>query len=151
MKKVKKEIQMNSQFKLDELKQLRNFFEYLDEDKSGTICLSELKKTCQRLKIKLNENETFELMRLMDLNSNGSIDFEEFVNLIADKHKQEITRTELNTFFDKYDPKKKGYIEESDLKEMLSQFKNGKANIKKIMEFFDLNKNNRIERNGKIC
>lgn len=88
---------------LEELKRLRLFFECLDEDKSGTICLQELKKTCQRLKIKLNEHEAFELMRLMDRNSNGSIDFDEFVNLLGDRCKQELTRSELNAFFDKYD------------------------------------------------
>lgn len=75
----------------------------MDDDNSGTISLGELKRTCKSLKIKINDQEAFQLMRLMDRNSNGYIDFDDFVNLLAEKCKEELTPAEINTFFDRYD------------------------------------------------
>lgn len=58
-------------------------------------------------------------MRLMDRNSNGYIDFDDFVNLLADKCKEELTITELNTFFDRYDESNK----KLNLKNILFSFR----------------------------
>ncbi|CAF0882879.1 unnamed protein product [Brachionus calyciflorus] len=139
---------MNSKLNDDQLKELKKCFDLFDEDKSGTISLKELKKICQSLKIKLNEKEAFELMRLMDKNNNGSIDFDEFVFIMGDKYIQGITREELSATFDRFDTDKNGFLNQNEFQEVLVQFKafNFEPQIKKIMELFDKNRDNKIDR-----
>ena len=74
---------MAAQRKRDE--NLRQLFDWIDEDSSGTIELSEFMKTCHQLNITktMNESEIKEHWNMIDSDSSGNIDFNEFKKLMT--------------------------------------------------------------------
>ena len=59
--------------------QLREEFDKLDVDKSGFLELEELKKV---LKGRLPEAQIFRGLKLVDMNEDGKVSFEEFLNIV---------------------------------------------------------------------
>ena len=59
--------------------QLREEFDKLDVDKSGFLELAELKKV---LKGRLPEAQIFRGLKLVDMNEDGKVSFEEFLNIV---------------------------------------------------------------------
>lgn len=92
-------------FKLDnkQLDELRTCFNLFDEDQSGSICSSELKKVLDALGIQVNDNELVGLMNWMDSDGSGQIDFKEFANVMADLFYQKPNKRELNEAFKYFD------------------------------------------------
>lgn len=74
-----------------------------DNDHSGTISTKELKKVCDSLELKVNEDELNALMRLMDKDRSGLIDFNEFVSVMAEQFYRVPTQAELESAFDHFD------------------------------------------------
>ena len=72
-------------------------------DKSGLISISELGKICQILDITADDNEIKNLMKLMDKDNSGQIDFIEFSNVMAQYFYRPPIRKELETAFDYFD------------------------------------------------
>jgi Ca2+-binding EF-hand superfamily protein len=86
-----------------QLEELKRCFDLFDEDQSGTICLSELKKILDALGFRVNDNELVGLMNWMDLDGSGQIDFKEFSNVMADLYSQKPNKRELNEAFKYFD------------------------------------------------
>ncbi|RMZ94763.1 caltractin-like isoform X2, partial [Brachionus plicatilis] len=86
-----------------QLKELKECFDLFDSDKSGSICVSELEKVFESLDIKVKDEEIHQLMRVMDRDGSGNIDFKEFVNVMADQFFRKPTLTELEAAFDYFD------------------------------------------------
>ena len=59
--------------------QLREEFDKLDVDKSGFLEWTELKKV---LKGRLPEAQIFRGLKLVDMNEDGKVSFEEFLNIV---------------------------------------------------------------------
>ena len=59
--------------------ELRKEFDKLDVDKSGFLELAELKKV---LKGRLPEAQIFRGLKLVDMNEDGKVSFEEFLNIV---------------------------------------------------------------------
>jgi len=57
---------------------LRNIFRTYDLDKSGAITLNELAGMMAKLGVDVKENELLAVMRELDSNKSGSLEFEEF-------------------------------------------------------------------------
>ncbi len=72
-------------------------------DKSGLISISELGKICEILDITVDESEVKNLMKLMDRDNSGQIDFVEFSNVMAQYFYRSPTRKELESAFDYFD------------------------------------------------
>ena len=57
---------------------LRNIFRRFDVDRSGNLSVHELAGLLSNLGVACNEPELIAAFKLIDLNNNGVIDFEEF-------------------------------------------------------------------------
>ena len=67
----------------DLLASYREVFSLFDKDSSGTISSSELATVMRSFGQKATESEIAYIMNRIDIDHNGSIDFEEFVNLMC--------------------------------------------------------------------
>lgn len=62
-------------------------FQVFDKDGSGSVSPSELRSVLISLGQKHSDEEIDEMVRHADLDGNGSIDYQEFVQLMAPKNK----------------------------------------------------------------
>lgn len=69
-------------FQEEELKHLRNYFEYLDKDKGGSISVEELEEPLMALGFAENRDDVQNLIRAIDKNGNGEIELDEFLAII---------------------------------------------------------------------
>ena len=68
--------------KSDETEMLRAAFEYLDRDGSGSITLAELTGIMTTVGDTLSEVECQQLMKIVDRNGDGILDFKEFLTTV---------------------------------------------------------------------
>ena len=69
----------------EQLIELRKFFNSLDDDRSGAIGVEEIKLPLIGLGLVNSIEEVEKLVRLVDDDGSGQIEFEEFVNIILNK------------------------------------------------------------------
>ena len=66
-----------------EIEQFQKIFNGLDADKDGHISQGDLAKALSNLGIKLKENEMRKVIEEVDLNNNGTVEFNEFLEVLA--------------------------------------------------------------------
>ena len=67
------------------MRQFREAFELFDTDQSGTIDGTELKFCMQALGFDPSPNEIKDMLMKIDQDGNGTVEFEEFVDLLSGK------------------------------------------------------------------
>lgn len=70
----------------EELEQFRTSFDLYDIDKGGTISMSELEIVMKSLGA--DEKEIEDIMKVADINGDGEIDIDEYMNLLISRRKQ---------------------------------------------------------------
>ena len=90
-------------------------------DHSHKISKLELKKVLQALNIKATDQELQLLMKQMDTDNSGEIDYEEFKKVMAGSFFKKYTKQELQAAFRKFDADNNGYITTSELGHILSR------------------------------
>uniref|UniRef100_A0A7C8YRZ0 non-specific serine/threonine protein kinase n=1 Tax=Opuntia streptacantha TaxID=393608 RepID=A0A7C8YRZ0_OPUST len=87
----------------EELKGLKELFNNIDIDRSGTITLEELKNGLARLGSRLSEPEIEQLLGAADVDKSGTIDYMEFVTATMHRHRLERDENlfEVFKYFDK--------------------------------------------------
>ena len=104
------------------INQFRFFFDLFDKDSSGTITTKELGTVMRNLGQNPSEEELKQLIREVDLNGDGTIDFKEFLCLMLKKMNDTDIDEELQDAFRHFDMDKDGYITPHELR-------NGMINI----------------------
>jgi calcium-dependent protein kinase len=61
---------------------LRSAFEFFDTDNSGTITLDELKRVLSSDDMRIPENEIINLLNEVDMNKDGQLDYNEFLEMM---------------------------------------------------------------------
>eukprot|EP00475_Leptophrys_vorax_P030944 TRINITY_DN4668_c3_g1_i1.p1 TRINITY_DN4668_c3_g1~~TRINITY_DN4668_c3_g1_i1.p1 ORF type:complete len:364 (+),score=52.73 TRINITY_DN4668_c3_g1_i1:104-1093(+) len=79
--------------KIDKQENLLRAFEYFDSDGSGTITLDELQKACADLK--MSQEEVEDMMKEIDENKDGTIDYQEFVQMMRKTQTGGLTRRDI--------------------------------------------------------
>ncbi|KAK7382921.1 hypothetical protein VNO78_28585 [Psophocarpus tetragonolobus] len=108
----------------EETEGLREMFNNMDTDGSGTITFEELKSGLSILGSQVDESEIRKLMNAIDVDKNGSIDYYEFVGATMDGHKVERGESLYKAFqwFDKDD---NGYITRDEFREAIAEHQMG--------------------------
>ncbi|XP_050205640.1 calcium-dependent protein kinase 29 [Mercurialis annua] len=128
----------------EEIKGLRQMFNNMDTDKSGTITYEELKEGLRRLGSKLTEAEIKLLMDAADVDKSGTIDYVEFITATMHRHKLD-KEEHLFKAFQYFDKDDSGFITRDELRQAMSQYGMGdEATIDEIIEDVDTNKDGRI-------
>ncbi|KAK7376679.1 hypothetical protein VNO80_02093 [Phaseolus coccineus] len=128
----------------EETKGLRQMFNSMDTDGSGTITFEELKAGLYRLGSLLSESEIRQLLNAIGNDKSGTIKYSEFVAATMDRHKMEKGGNLFKAFqyFDKDD---KGYITGDELREAITEHQRGEeAAIDDVFEDVDSDKDGKI-------
>mmetsp|Transcript_1051 Transcript_1051/g.3414 ORF Transcript_1051/g.3414 Transcript_1051/m.3414 type:complete len:158 (-) Transcript_1051:2228-2701(-) len=79
----------------DEVREFREVFDLVDKDKGGTISPSEVKELMGLLGMHPSHEEVVEMVREIDIDGNGEVDFEEFLQVMAGHQNTNYTKREL--------------------------------------------------------
>ena len=98
------------------INQFHYLFDLFDKDSSGTITTKELGTVMRNLGQNPSEEELKQLIREVDLNGDGTIDFKEFLCLMVKKMDDSDIDQELQDAFKFFDGDKDGYITSLELR-----------------------------------
>ncbi|KAH9611391.1 hypothetical protein KSS87_019505 [Heliosperma pusillum] len=128
----------------EEIKGLKQMFNNIDTDRSGTITLEELKAGLARLGSRLTEPEIQQLMQAADVDNNGSIDYMEFITATMHRHRLDKDENLQKTFL-YFDKDNSGYITKEELRQAMEEYGMGdEATIKEILDDVDTDKDGQI-------
>lgn len=102
----------------EQITELREIFRSFDRNKDGSLTQLELGSLLRSLGLKPSPDQLETLIQKADTNSNGLIEFSEFVGLIAPQllpEKSPYTEDQLRQLFKIFDRDGNGYIAEAEL------------------------------------
>ena len=117
---------------------VRETFAMFDENNSGDIDKNEFSKLTDVLGLEINERKRDEIMRDLDKEGNGCINYDEFVNLMK-KYQFGNAETHLETAFNEYDKDMDGEVGLDDLlkvSEELDEVPMSKSDAELMIAFF---------------
>eukprot|EP00475_Leptophrys_vorax_P003709 TRINITY_DN12176_c0_g2_i1.p1 TRINITY_DN12176_c0_g2~~TRINITY_DN12176_c0_g2_i1.p1 ORF type:complete len:202 (-),score=25.72 TRINITY_DN12176_c0_g2_i1:205-780(-) len=130
----------------EEILGMREVFDCIDADHSGSISLDEMRKGLQNMGAKMNEGELRQLYAALDTDDSDSIDMNEFFAAtlgLNRMHKEE----NLHAAFAYFDKDGSGFITRDELQQVCEEFGIGAENVEEMMAEVDSNKDNRIDYN----
>ncbi len=110
---------MTEYFDREKLMEFRDKFSIVAGGINGKIDLAKLGILMEELGHKLNEEELEDMMKEIDLDGNGSLDFNEFVQMMEKKMRETETEAELSEAFKVLDRDSNGSINAHDLKHVM--------------------------------
>ncbi|KAJ3680477.1 hypothetical protein LUZ60_016755 [Juncus effusus] len=140
LKKLALKVIAESLSKEEDIKGLKQMFNNMDTDGSGTITLEELKTGLSRLGSNITEGEVKQLLDAADVDKDGTIDYIEFVTAMIHKHKLD-NEDNINRAFQYFDKDGNGYITMDELRQAMTMYAMGDdATINEVLEDVDTNK-----------
>jgi calmodulin len=109
-----------------QMKEFRDIFKLFDKDNNGSITKDELLAVMRSLGQFALQDELQDMLDEMDLNKDGTVSFDEFVEILANINEQNPLESsadqeekELRDAFRVFDKHNRGYITASDLRAVL--------------------------------
>ncbi|KAI3989460.1 hypothetical protein MKX01_022735 [Papaver californicum] len=130
----------------DEMSDLRDQFDAIDVDKNGSISLEEMRHALAKdLPWKMKEPRVVEILQAIDSNTDGLVDFQEFVAATLhvhqlEEHDSEKWQLRSRAAFEKFDVDRDGYITPDELKMHTGL----KGSIDPLLEEADIDKDGKI-------
>ena len=106
-----------------QLEKLKKIFYKIDSNLDGKLSKEELMNAYKIAGIRINKNQLDKIIKSMDFDNNGYIEYEEFIRATIPKENL-FTDVNLKTAFDMFDLDKNGSISLSEIKEVLGIKKN---------------------------
>eukprot|EP01083_Nonionella_stella_P207940 754945_1 len=107
----------NVRFEIEE--ELKEAFEMFANDANGQITVDELGKVMQKMGQKLSEKELKSIIKRVDQNGSGAINYNDFKSMMQAQLEQTSSDDEIRQAFELFDKNKDGKISHGELKEML--------------------------------
>eukprot|EP00493_Phyllostaurus_siculus_P022285 UN22617 len=117
----------DSKFKLSHsitpftMKELQKAFEEFDHNKDGAISKTELATVMKKFPSVVSESEVEQMIGLVDVNGDGEIDFNEFLQLMENNSAPQNPEDEIKQLFGAFDKDDDGYITEDEIMEMMKR------------------------------
>eukprot|EP00475_Leptophrys_vorax_P000396 TRINITY_DN10220_c0_g1_i1.p1 TRINITY_DN10220_c0_g1~~TRINITY_DN10220_c0_g1_i1.p1 ORF type:complete len:346 (-),score=16.72 TRINITY_DN10220_c0_g1_i1:147-1148(-) len=128
----------------EEIRGLREMFQVMDTDHSGTITVEELRAGLKKFGAQLTDNEIMRLMTETDIDQSGEIEYGEF--LAATLHLSKIDQQEnLLRAFAYFDADGSGFITLDELQKACKELKMSAAELEAMMHEVDENKDGKID------
>ncbi len=74
---------MSSVFTKDQISAIKEVFEMMDKDNSGSIDISEFEAAIKEANLEIPKEEIIAKVKLADKDGNGTVDFKEFLEHLA--------------------------------------------------------------------
>ncbi|KAE9589718.1 putative EF-hand domain pair protein [Lupinus albus] len=104
----------------EQIVDFKEAFCLFDKDEDGCIFVEELATVIRSLDQNPTEEELQDMISEVDVDVNGTIEFDEFFNLMANKFKHvDAEEEELNEAFQVFDKDQNGYISASELRHVM--------------------------------
>ena len=103
----------------EQRKDFQDIFDQFDKDKDGKISGKELQNAMFSMGQNPTEDEINEMMREVDLNQDGKIDFDEFMILMTKSSPETQAEEEVINAFRVFDKEGNGLIASSELKHIM--------------------------------
>ena len=103
----------------EQRKDLQDIFDQFDKDKDGKISGKELANAMVSMGQNPTDDEINEMMREVDLNQDGKIDFDEFMILMTKSSPETQAEEEVINAFRVFDKEGNGLIASSELKHIM--------------------------------
>ncbi|XP_070538780.1 calmodulin [Ptychodera flava] len=103
----------------EQLKEFKEAFALFDKDGDGTITTKELGTVMRSLGQNPTEAELQDMINEVDADGNGTIDFQEFVVMMAKKMKETDQEEELREAFRVFDKDGDGFISADELRHVM--------------------------------
>lgn len=103
----------------DQISEFQEAFCLFDKDGDGCITLEELATVIQSLGQNPIKEELQDMINEVDVNGNGTIEFGEFLSLMARKIKETDAEEELKEAFKVFDKDQNGYISATELRNVM--------------------------------
>jgi len=104
----------------DQIQEFKEAFALFDKDGDGTITTKELGTVMRSLGQNPTEAELHDMINEVDADGNGTIDFTEFLSLMARKMKDTDTEEELREAFKVFDKDNNGFISAAELRHVMT-------------------------------
>ncbi|KAH3853186.1 hypothetical protein DPMN_095708 [Dreissena polymorpha] len=104
----------------EQLAEFRQAFKIFDKNKDNAICAKELGSMMKSLGQSVTENDIRTMINHADLNKNGVIDFEEFVNMMIGYKQHADPQQELREAFRLCDKDNNGFISSEELRHVMT-------------------------------
>ncbi|KAB2036553.1 hypothetical protein E1A91_D03G009500v1 [Gossypium mustelinum] len=130
----------------EEIADLRDQFDAIDVDKNGSISLEEMRQALAKdLPWKLKDSRVLEILQAIDSNTDGLVDFTEFVAAALhvnqmEEHDCDKWQMRLQAAFEKFDVDRDGYITPEELRMHTGL----RGSIDPLLEEADIDKDGKI-------
>lgn len=104
----------------EQIAELREAFSLFDKDGDGDISTKELGTVMRSLGQNPSDEELEDMVREVDVDGNGTIDFDEFLQMMSRKMKETDTEEEIKEAFKIFDKDSNGFISPSELKNVMN-------------------------------
>ena len=111
---------MVDQLTEEQIAEFKEAFALFDKDGDGTITTKELGTVMRSLGQNPTEAELQDMINEVDVDGNGTIDFPEFLSLMARKMKETDTEEELMEAFRVFDRDGNGFISAQELRHVMT-------------------------------
>ncbi|KAK4786411.1 hypothetical protein SAY86_003100 [Trapa natans] len=111
---------MADQLTDDQISEFKEAFSLFDKDGDGSITTKELGTVMRSLGQNPTEAELQDMINEVDADGNGTIDFPEFLNLMARKMKDTDSEEELKEAFRVFDKDQNGFISAAELRHVMT-------------------------------
>ena len=105
----------------EEIDEIREAFNLFDTDGSGTIDPKELKAAMQSLGFEAKNQTIYQMIGDIDKDGSGSIDFEEFLDMMTAKMSDKDSREDIMKVFNLFDDDQTGKISLRNLKRVAKE------------------------------
>ncbi|XP_038902291.1 calmodulin-like protein 11 [Benincasa hispida] len=103
----------------EQIVEFKEAFCLFDKDGDGCITIEELATVIRSLDQNPTEEELQDMIKEVDVDGNGTIEFTEFLNLMAKKIKETDAEEELKEAFKVFDKDQNGYISATELRHVM--------------------------------
>ncbi|XP_078182254.1 calmodulin-6-like [Carex rostrata] len=104
----------------DQITEFKDAFSLFDKDADGTITTKELGTVMRNLGQNPTEAELQEMINEVDADNSGTIDFKEFLGLMAHKLRDKESEQELREAFRVFDKDQNGFISAAELRHVMT-------------------------------
>ncbi|VDO07308.1 unnamed protein product [Rodentolepis nana] len=110
---------MADQLTKEEVEDFREAFNLFDKDGDGSITIEELRSVMRSLGLSPTEAELEDIINEGDIDGNRTIDFSEFLTLMAKNMKEDDEEEEIRTAFEIFDKDGNGSISADELRHVM--------------------------------